>query len=152
MWIVSARQKQLTGAAAQNDIDDFRQFSGKTVDVDMRASGMGIFKARLNRISPTATAALPHPALGAVYGGPLDVRQAALSSPEQGLEQRYRFELFVPRFTISLDLPPAIQQQVQAGQLATLLIRGTKVTLGSVLWDWGKTWFKHKDTIADGRG
>ena len=118
----------------------------------MRASGMGIFKARLNRISPTATAALPHPALGAVYGGPLDVRQAALSSPEQGLEQRYRFELFVPRFTISLDLPPAIQQQVQAGQLATLLIRGTKVTLGSVLWDWGKTWFKHKDTIADGRG
>ena len=152
MWIVSARQKQLTGTAAQNDIDDFRQFSGKTVDVDMRAAGMGIFQARLNRISPTATAALPHSALGAVYGGPLDVRQAALSSPEQGLEQRYRFELFIPRFTLSLDLPPAIQQQVQAGQLATLLIRGTKVTLGSVLWDWGKTWFKHKDTIADGRG
>ena len=59
MWIVSARQKQLTGAAAQNDIDDFRQFSGKTVDVDMRTAGMGIFQARLNRISPTATAAPP---------------------------------------------------------------------------------------------
>lgn len=148
MWIVSAQQKQLTAAASQNDIDDFRQIVDQPVDVDMRPAGLGVFQARLQRISPTVTTTLPHPALGAVYGGPLDVRQLAVTSADQGLEQRYRFELFVPLFTLHLELPPAIQQQVMAGQLATVVARGTRVTLGSVLWRWLTAWFHYKDKIA----
>ena len=148
MWIVSARQKQLTGAAAQNDIDDFRQFVDRPVEVDMRLAGFGVFPARLQRISPTVTTTLPHPALGAVYGGPLDVRQLAVSNTGQGVEQRYRFELFAPRFTLHLELPPSIQEQVKAGQLATVVARGARVTLGSVLWRWMTDWLRNKDKIA----
>ena len=148
MWLVSAQQKQLTGAAAQNDIDDFRQLVDRPVEVDMRLAGLGVFQARLQRISPAVTTSLPHPALGAVYGGPLDVRQLAISNTGQGLEQHYRFELFVPRFTLHLELPPAIQEQVKAGQLATVVARGTRVTLGSVLWGWITDWFHYKDKIA----
>jgi putative peptide zinc metalloprotease protein len=133
LWIVSLQQKQLTGMAAQNDIDRFRQLLDQPLRVEMRAAGLGSFEAKLTRIAPQMTTSLAHPALGATYGGPLDVRQTVIAGPQAELEQQLRYELFAPRFTLQVEIPEEIRGRLHAGQLATLSTGGERVTLGAAL-------------------
>ena len=91
------------------------------------------FEAKLTRIAPQMTTSLAHPALGATYGGPLDVRQTVIAGPQAELEQQVRYELFAPRFSLQVEIPEKIRGQLHAGQLATLSTGGERVTLGAAL-------------------
>lgn len=144
LWIVSLERKELIGMAAQNDIEQFHRLVSQPVEVDMRASGIGVFQGKLNRIAPRMLTVLSHPALGAVNGGPLDVRQTVIDAQGQGMEQQLRYELFTPRFTLHVDIPAEIRQQLSAGQLAILTIRGERASLGDTLWQAICTWIKKK--------
>ncbi len=144
LWIISAGQKHLVAAAAQDDIDTLRTLVGRPLSVDMRDVGAGAFSAVLSRVAPRATMELPHPALAALYGGPLDVRQEAVASGGRTLEQRYRIQLFRPVFILELALPKEVTGRLREGQRARLLVRGQRMTPARLLNDWWRAWLKKK--------
>jgi putative peptide zinc metalloprotease protein len=148
-WIVSKEQKHIIASASQDDVDQFQDLLNKSIDIDMRSAGLGLFSGTVTQVSPTATIELPHPALGAVYGGPLDVRQQAIGGAGKDTEQYYRFELFAPRFKIDVDLPDQVAESVIDGQPATLYIRGGKISLGQTVVKWGRNWLEKRNSLFD---
>ncbi len=144
LWIISPGRKHLVGAAAQEDIDTLRGLTGKPLAVDMRGTGAGTFRAVLARVAPAATMELPHPALAALYGGPLSVRQQAVTGSGRALEQHFRIELFRPIFRIELSLPETVIGRVREGQSAWIHVRGERVTPGQLLADWWRSWLRKK--------
>ena len=148
-WIVSPGQKQITASASQNDIERFRALVNHPLKIDMRSAGLGIFTGTLRQVSPAATTELIHPALGAVYGGPLDVRQQAIGGSGQDMEQRYRFELFTPRFKLDVDLPAEMTEKVRDGQPAILYTRGTRISLGRVIANQARDWLQNKKSLMN---
>lgn len=143
-WIVSLQQKELVGMAAQDDIDAFRLLVGRSVSVDMQVSGIGSFAGRLDRIGAQMAITLANPALGAINGGPLDIRQTMLGTQGPDMAQQVRYELFTPRFTLHVDIPADIRRQLVAGQLAMLTARGDRVSLGQNLWQTACDWMRKK--------
>ncbi len=115
----------------------------------MRSAGLGLFSGTLKKVSPTATTELLHPALGAVYGGPLDVRQQTISGAGKDMEQYYRFELFAPRFKLDVELPQKVAEKVKDGQPATLYIRGSKISLGETFVKWAGSWLEKRNSGID---
>lgn len=146
-WIVSKGQKHIMASASQNDIDQFRALVNAEIDIDMRSSGLGLFRGTLRQVSPTATTELIHPALGAVYGGALDVRQQTIDRDGKDMEQHYRFELFTPRFKLDVELPIDVIENVRDGQPATLYSRGARISLGRVLADRARNWLQQKNSL-----
>ncbi len=146
-WIVSPGQKQITASASQDDVEQFRALINQPLKIDMRSAGLGIVTGTLKQVSPTATSELIHPALGAVYGGPLDVRQQAVSTTGKDMEQRYRFELFAPRFTLDVELPAEVTEKVKDGQPATLYTRGSRISLGRLISNRVRDWLQDKKTL-----
>ncbi|NNK96614.1 MAG: biotin/lipoyl-binding protein [Desulfobacterales bacterium] len=148
-WIVNKEQKHIIASASQDDVDQFQELVNKPIDIDMRSSGLGLFSGTLKQVSPTATAELLHPALGAVYGGPLDVRQQAIGGSGKDMEQYYRFELFAPRFKLDVELPRKVAEKVKDGQPATLYIRGGKISLGQTIVKWARSWLEKRNSPID---
>ena len=145
--IVSPEQKKITASASQDDIEQFRALLNRPLKIDMRSTGLGTFTGILRQVSPNATTELIHPALGAVYGGPLDVRQQALGAVGENMEQRYRFELFTPRFKLDVAFPPELTEKVQDGQPATLYTRGSRISLGQMIVNRARGWLQSKDSL-----
>lgn len=145
LWIVTPQQKQLTALASQDDIDVFRSQVGKKIRINMRADGIGVFEGTLTRVDPTGTTRLTHPALGAMHGGPLDVRQSVEKSSRGQFDYGYSYELFTPRFTLAIALPQEIKQKVMAGQQALLSVHGNRISLAERLLQKMSDWQKAKD-------
>ncbi len=145
-WIVSKEQKHIIASASQDDVDQFQELVNKSIDIDMRSAGLGLFSGTLKKVSPTATTELLHPALGAVYGGPLDVRQQTIGGAGKDMEQYYRFELFAPRFKLDVELPQKMAEKVKDGQPATLYIRGSKISLGKTFVKWARSWLEKRNS------
>jgi putative peptide zinc metalloprotease protein len=140
--IVSRDQKYLVASCSQNDIDRVRVLVGKGVTTDMRNSGSGIFTAVLEKISPVAATDLIHPALGAVFGGPLNVRRRVVR--EEAGSQYYRYELFGPRFQLEIALPEDLKDRLRVGQTATVRVRGNKVILWRRIVSRFESWLQSK--------
>ena len=147
--IVSPEQKQITASASQDDIEQFRAMLNRPLKIDMRSAGLGTFTGTLRQVSPNATTELIHPALGAVYGGPLDVRQQAVGTVGEDMEQRYRFELFAPRFKLDVEFPAELTEKVQDGQPATLYTRGSRISLGRMIVSRAHGWLQSKNTLLE---
>lgn len=140
--VVSKNQKYMVASCSQNDIDRVRALIGKEISVDMRKSGYGEFIAVLAKVSPTATTDLVHPALGAVFGGPLDVRRRVVGS---GLKnQYYRYELFGPRFKLEITLPEALKGRLRVGQSAVIRICGSRLYLWERIVSRFEKWLRSK--------
>ncbi len=146
LWIISPENKRIRCAADQNDINLVHGYLGKNVSIEMSARGTGHMTGKIERIEPTASKILFNPALAAVYGGPLDVRQHVLDTSSQTMEQRSSFELFSPRFTVDVSLPPSTGVQLKEGQLATIKMKGEKNKLALLLFKTFKDWLLTKNT------
>ncbi len=140
--VVSKDQKYLVASCSQDDIDRVRALLGKEISVDMRKSGFGKFTAVLAKVSPTATTDLVHPALGAVFGGPLDVRRRVISNGVKN--QYYRYELFGPRFRLEIALPEVLKDRLRVGQSALVRIRGNRVMLWKRIISRFENWLRSK--------
>ncbi|PID75132.1 MAG: hypothetical protein CSB23_05335 [Deltaproteobacteria bacterium] len=141
LWLVSPEQMHLSGLVRQQDIDAYHQ--GKKVNINMRPAGLGVFSGVIAVVEPTGSTTLPYPSLAAVYGGPIDVRQSAVSADSQ-VEQHYQLELLEPRFTVKITLPEKIRELVLAGQTATITLHGSRITLGYLLKERIRSWLAQK--------
>jgi len=148
-WIVSKEQKHIIASASQDDIDQFQELIDNPIDIDMRSAGLGLFTGTIRQVSPTATTELLHPALGAVYGGPLDVRQQDIGGTGKDMEQYFRFELFEPRFKLDVEIPQEVAQKAKDGQPAILYIRGSKISLGQTIVNYARNWFEKRNSLID---
>ncbi|WP_457576484.1 efflux RND transporter periplasmic adaptor subunit [Desulfomarina sp.] len=140
--VVSKKQKYMVASCSQNDIDRIRALVGKEVSVDMRKSGSGEFAAVLTKVSPTAATDLVHPAMGAVFGGPLDVRRRVVGNGVKN--QYYRYELFGPRFKLEIALPEVLKDRLRVGQSAVIRIRGSRVILWERIVSRFENWLRSK--------
>lgn len=138
--VVSPGNKHLVASVNQNDISSFSGRAGENVEIDMRDRGLGIFSGSIEKIAPTASRELLHPALAALYGGPFDVKTASIADGEKGLV------LFSPRFSISIQLPDEIKQELRSGQQARIRIKGDARTPAYILWTSLRDWFLARRT------
>ena len=113
----------------------------------MRSQGLGHFTGTLQHISPIASRQLPHPALAAIYGGPLDIRQESSGTSAQKMEQSFQYVLFAPRFSLDVAVKPKFVQKLHEGQRATLHVRGGRKTLTMLIHDKVSNWFTEKKRI-----
>lgn len=135
--VVSPRNKHLVASVDQDDISSFIGHLGGEVLVDMRDRG-GKFPGHIEKVSPVALLALPHPSMAAIYGGTFDVRPAA------GRKQEEDFVLFSPRFPVIVQLPDEAKRALRSGQQARVQIKGISKTPAKIIWQALKGWFLHR--------
>jgi len=136
--VVSPQNKHLVASVDQDDISSFIGRLGEEVLVDMRDRGLGRFPGHIEKVAPAALLALPHPSMAAIYGGPFDVKPAPSRRQEGG------FVLFSPRFSVTVQLPDEVKQELRSGQQARVQIKGTSKTPAIIIWKSLKGWFLHR--------
>ncbi len=109
--IGNPRDKELRVSIAQEDMDAFKMYIGREIDVRLPYAGR--FQSPLRKIDPQATVRLPHPALGAGCGGSLPVRPSAKESDDT---EEDRSELLTPRFVARATIPARDCDRFFAGQ------------------------------------
>ena len=138
--VVSPGNKHLVASVDQNDISSFTGRTGEEVRIDMRERGLGVFTGFIEKVVPTASRELLHPSLAALYGGPFDVKPASTADGEKGLV------LFSPRFSIAIQLPDEVKQELRSGQQAQIQIKGSARTPAYILWTSLRNWFLARRT------
>jgi len=138
--VVSPGNKHLVASVDQNDISSFTGRTGEDVQIDMTERGLGVFTGFIEKVAPTASRELLHPSLAALYGGPFDVKPASTADGEKGLV------LFSPRFSIAIQLPDEVKQELRSGQQALIQIKGSARTPAYILWTSLRDWFLARRT------
>lgn len=95
----------------------------------------------LLQVNPRASRSVPHPALAAVYGGPLPVVEA---DPEEHSSRDERLRLTEHRFTAIVQLPAKDAAELRCGErgIASLgLFRGS---LGTYVWRSSHDWINRQ--------
>ncbi|HID70481.1 MAG TPA: HlyD family efflux transporter periplasmic adaptor subunit [Desulfobacterales bacterium] len=138
--VVSPENKHLVASVDQDDISSFSGRTGEKVQIDMTERGLGVFSGSIEKVAPTASRELLHPSLAAFYGGPFDVKPASTADGEKGLV------LFSPRFSIAIQLPDDIKQELRSGQQARIQIKGSARTPAHVFWTGLRNWFLARRT------
>lgn len=123
-------KKELRISVSQDDVDVFRNRTGKQVRIDLPRHSLR--QSTLEKVIPRATPSVPHPALAAVNGGSLPVKNAADSDTD--------YELFSPRFTGIVQLEDSESQHLRTGQTGTVSYRALHESIGEHLYrsfsDW----------------
>lgn len=136
--VVSPRNKHLVGSVNQDDIRSFSGRTGEEVQIDMRDRGLGRFTGHIKKVAPVALLELPHPAMAALYGGPFDVK------PVIGGKKGDGFVLFSPRFSVTIQLPLDVKQELRSGQQARVQLKGASRTPANIIWKTLRNWFLHR--------
>ena len=110
MTIAGPAEKELVAAVHQERIEEARACVGKTISV--RTAGFRKFSGRLERVDPRATNRLPSPALSALEGGSLSVRE---SSSEESAQDDSAVRLLEPHFAARITLDNETAAQMEAG-------------------------------------
>ncbi len=151
LWLVDAGEKQLKASISQDGIDQMRALVGKTVTVDMRNLGIGRFKGKVKRITPTASTRLTHPGLAARYGGPIDVLERRVKSRNNSTEEQIQLAFFEPRFSMEIEVPENLVKRMWAGQIGFIQTTGPKLTLWDRVGRQFDKWIQKKDRAAAAR-
>jgi putative peptide zinc metalloprotease protein len=146
LWIVDSGKKHIRGSAGQDDITQLRNQVGKEVAIDMRSQGLGRFSGMLERIAPRASRELPHPALSAINGGPLDVRKETTGF-ETDTGRASQYLLFAPRFTFDVAVHSDLLQKLREGQQASIHIDGGRRTLSMAVRNQLTDWLNKKKRV-----
>ena len=136
--VVSPGNKHLVASVDQDDISSFSGRVGEEVLVDMRDRGLGRFSGHIKKVAPIALLELPHPSMAAIYGGPFDVKSAPSRKQEDA------FVLFSPRFSVTVQLPDDVKQELRSGQQARVQIKGTSKTPAHIIWKTFRNWFLNR--------
>lgn len=129
--------KQLRISISQDTFDGFTRWRGRFVHVDL--PGYQSWEARLKGVAPRASKTPIHPAMVAVNGGPLPVREVPddSSKPNDG-----RYEFLEPRFSGIVQLDPEKSETICVGQQATVSYRPFQASIGEHLWNTVSEWIR----------
>ena len=134
--------KELELSIAQENVDFFRQFVGKTVLVTLRSPGIDAMRCHLARIDPRGSRAIAHNALSAASGGPITVQPVQAS--ENNVESAADWEFTEPRFAGIVKLTSAQSLRLKAGQTATARVLSQRGTLGQFFYRTIAKWLRHR--------
>lgn len=126
--LVTEKDKKLLASVEQEEIESFRNMQGKQVEVMRRSMDRSTFQGTVTQVSPAADPTIPDNALSAAYGGPIAVRQAQ-ATMNSGKSGRGAYEFFSPRFDVEIEVPPQEAGHLLVGQLATIRVKGQRVSL-----------------------
>ncbi|MEM6979791.1 MAG: site-2 protease family protein [Planctomycetota bacterium] len=127
--IGTPERKELVLSVADSDVDAY-------ASARLRNHAQHVFfrtgdemSVRLSDLRPSASLELPHPALGAISGGPLPVE------PSSDAEGQMSHRLLDPHFSAVVPLPITTARAVHAGQIAQVALQDQR-SIASRLWDW----------------
>jgi len=125
-----------------------RNLTGKSVTVDMRNSGLGLFEGTIKRITPTASTQLTHPGLAAKFGGSIDILERRVKNRGNTTGESLAMEFFRPRFAMEIQVPDELVQRLWAGQLAYIRAEGARVSMQTLAGQLFYDWLKKKNQAA----
>lgn len=144
LFVLGARNREkVMGMVDQADVDAFREAEGETLSIHIWGTGSKTMQGTVARVLPRASLELPHPALGAMAGGPLAVRP----NPE-GTGESDSFKLVEPRFPILIDFEGYDRENVMAGQTGYALLNYRRGTVGQVFWTSVRSWIEEKRAVV----
>lgn len=133
------RKKELRVSVAQADLKMFSQRIGQSLRVSLPQQPL--WESRLEKVIPRATLTPPHPALAAVNGGPLPVKNTR--SKTDGVSKD-SLQLFTPRFTGIVELDGAASAQLRAGQTGHVSYRPCDQSIGDYFYQAVSTWVRKR--------
>lgn len=146
----ASSRKELLAQVGQRDLDAFQRAMGQSVWVHVDGDGIRRFTGRLIEAAPKGERQLVHPALGANYGGHLDVREVAHSVGESRTAfPADAFELAAPHFLIRVELPTELQERYAVGQTADIYLTSTPRFFGERTWRAVEDWWDRRQRLLD---
>lgn len=143
--LVTENDKKLLASVEQQEIESFRNMQGRRVQVTRRSMDRSSFQGTVTLVSPAADSSVPDNALSAAYGGPIAVRQVQHSGgSSSGAGGGYEF--FSPRFDVEIEVPARQADQLLVGQLATIRVKGRRVSYWQLFKDEISSYFISKLT------
>lgn len=142
--LVSEKDKKILASVDQEEMDSFRNMKNKQVEVIRRSMDRSSFRGTVTLVSPAADLRVPDNALSAAFGGPIAVRQAAPPSTTSGKAARVEYEFFSPRFDVEIEVPFIEADRLLVGQLTTIRMKGTSVSLWKLLKKQLKEYFTNR--------
>ena len=100
-----------------------------------------LWHSPLKKVIPRATLQPAHPALVTVNGGPLPVKHVTQRAGDTG---QMAHELFAPRFTAIVDLPPSESVQLRTGQTGRVSYRDCSESIGAHLYHTVARWVRER--------
>lgn len=117
---------------------DSRQLEHRTTDMlAIRLGCSGRKLATISRLDPRASTSLPHPSLGATYGGALAIKNGHDDKPE----------LIKPRFVARAKMSDRLARSVKVGETGIAFL-GRSQSLGAWLWLGTQEWIKEQWRFA----
>ncbi len=131
LQIGNEAQKSIAFSIPQSDMTALH--TSHNIPVHMSLATGGRFSGRIESIQPRASLEPLDPALCAIFGGPLPVRQAA--SDLSSADQSPQLELLEPHFTARVVLDVQQSKQLNAGQRASVVLGTPRESVGTHVWN-----------------
>lgn len=143
--LVTENNKKLLASVEQQEIESFRNMLGRRVEITRRSMERSSFWGTVTLVSPVADPAIPDNALSAAYGGPIAVRK--IQGPGNFRKAaKSDYEFFSPRFDVEIEVPPQEADRLLVGQLATIRVKGQRVSFWQLFKDEIGNYFMSKLT------
>ncbi len=131
----------------QKNEEFFRREIGHDVEIHIDGTGVKWLRATLVHVSPRTTRTVPHPALAANAGGPLEVRTTNRNEQDSN-ETTTRYELLHPHFLSRVNFD-SNQSSCRPGMTGTLAFFSRDGTVGHHVQRIIRTWWNdRKSAIA----
>lgn len=143
MTIGVEEDKELMLSIGQRDLAVATGLVGRSVKV--RIGTHPAVSAILVRVNPRASRSIPHPALAATNGGPLNVSQM----DERETSGSDRLRLTEQRFTAIVKIPDDQAIAFRCGERGTAALGLPRGALGTHLWRSAHDWFNSQLALMD---
>lgn len=141
LTLAHPQQKEIKLSISQQDIDVFRVKIGHALTFYRDAAPLTAIPILLQKVNPSATQTIVHPALTALAGGRISIKlKTEKNNEKQELEQ---YEYLKPRFLGIAHLINEVTPTLQAGEIGTVELMSEPEILGNLLYIWITHYFEN---------
>lgn len=132
LTIAHPQQKEIKLSISQQDIDLFRTQEKHTLTFYRDGAPLTAIPIILQKVNPSATQTILHPALTALAGGNIPIKLN--TEKKQDNNELEQYEYVKPRFLATAHLVNNIMPELQTGETGVVELVGAPTTLGSLLY------------------
>ncbi len=143
----ATHDKELIALVDQTKYASFAKQVGQPIRMHVAGLGARWSNAVVSEVNPRATRQIPHPALVALNGGPIDVRAASKDEGNTS-DKQASYELLEPHFIARITLPESYAETLKRGQTATIAIPSEDTNLGSHVARKVSNWWNRKTAFV----